>query len=254
MPWIGAVACITFVAFSLNRFRSNFITSSVINFSMVVSGSASVTYLLDTHGGNTLHVFALINFSKNIIFYGFTFFANGLVEARGVKVSLLILAACQAFCWLLTIPMYRYGKRVRAFVSRRLAFCLFVCWPRWYWDLPPSEPRSTAGSVLVYIFILAMKYLNPWKDFLFSLVTGEFWWRIFRLNTRTSWIPAYTLCRYIHVQKTPFSYVQSYPNIHALIEEIEDKSKISINLHWQSCRRSRERKMGTINFFLLFLQ
>ena len=128
MPWIGAVACITFVLSHWNRFRSNFNTSdsSMANFSMVISGSVSVTYLLDIHRGNALHVFALINFMKNIVLYGFTFFANGMVLHRGVKVSLLILAACQAFCWLLSIPMYRYGKRVRAFVSRRLALWLFV--------------------------------------------------------------------------------------------------------------------------------
>ena len=94
----------------------------MISFSMVVSSSGSITYLLDTHGGNALHVFALVNFMKNMVFYGFTFFVNGMIQSRGVKVSLLIFAACQAFCWLLSIPMYRYGKRVRAFVSRRLAF------------------------------------------------------------------------------------------------------------------------------------
>ena len=88
---------------------------------MVVSGTAAITYLLDTHGENALHVFALINFMRNVVLYAFTFFANGMVLSRGVKVSLLILAACQAFCLLLSIPMYRYGKRVRAFVSRRLA-------------------------------------------------------------------------------------------------------------------------------------
>jgi hypothetical protein len=91
---------------------------------MAVSGAATTTYLLDTHGGNALHVFALVNIMRNMVLYGFTFFANGLVLHRGVKVSLLILAACQAFCWLLSIPMYRYGKRVRSFVSRRLAFRL----------------------------------------------------------------------------------------------------------------------------------
>ena len=124
------MACIAFVAFSLDRFqvRSTNITSSMANFSLIVSGSASIAYLLDTHGGNALHVFALINFMKNIITYGFTFFANGMVLNRGVKVSLLILAACQAICWLLTIPMYRYGKRVRAFVSLvdRLSDYLFT--------------------------------------------------------------------------------------------------------------------------------
>ena len=89
----------------------------MINFSMVVSGAASITYLLDTHGENALHVLALTNFMKNMVLYGFTFFVNGMVLYRGVKVSLLILAGCQAFCLLLSIPMYRYGKRVRAFVS-----------------------------------------------------------------------------------------------------------------------------------------
>ena len=127
MPWIGAVACIAFVALSLDRFQSN-IASSLVNFGLVVSSSAAITYVLDTHGGNALHVFAVTNFLKNMVYYGFTFFANGMVLDRGVKVSLLILAASQAFCWLLSIPMYRYGKRVRAFVSRRLAFWLFFYW------------------------------------------------------------------------------------------------------------------------------
>ena len=94
----------------------------MVNFSLVVSASAAITYVLDTHGGNALHIFAVTNFLKNMVFYGFTFFVNGMVLQRGLKVSLLILAASQAFCLLLSIPMYRYGKRVRAFVSRRLTF------------------------------------------------------------------------------------------------------------------------------------
>ncbi|KAF9469578.1 MFS general substrate transporter [Collybia nuda] len=101
MPWIGAVACIM-----------------IANFSMVVSGAAAVTYLLDTHGADALHVLALSNFSKNIVLYSFTFFANGMVLHRGVKVSLLILASCQAFCWLASFPMYIYGKRIRSFIFR----------------------------------------------------------------------------------------------------------------------------------------
>lgn len=84
---------------------------------MVVSGSAAVTYLLDTHRENALHVLALSNFGKNMVLYGFTFFANGMIARKGVKVSLLILAGCQAACWLASIPMYVYGKRVRSFVS-----------------------------------------------------------------------------------------------------------------------------------------
>ncbi|KAF8963907.1 MFS general substrate transporter [Flammula alnicola] len=101
MPWIGAVSCI-----------------AMTNFSMVVSGAAAVTYLLDTHRENALHILAMSNFAKNMVLYGFTFFANGMIARKGVRVSLLILAACQAACWLASIPMYIFGKRVRSFIAR----------------------------------------------------------------------------------------------------------------------------------------
>ena len=168
MPWIGAVACIAFVALSLNRFRSNFILLfSLVNFSLVISGAASITYLLDTHGGNALHIFAVTNFLKNMVLYGFTFFANGMILYRGVKVSLLILAACQAFCFLLTIPMYRYGKRVRAFVSRRLAFRFLYILTLVILRSPAirASPKSREYVRILYIYIAALivEYLDPMK-------------------------------------------------------------------------------------------
>ena len=89
----------------------------MLNFSMVVSGSAAVTYLLDTHRANALHVFALSNFGKNMVLYASTFFANGLVLSHGPRFALILLGACQAVCWLASVPMYVGGKRVRAFVS-----------------------------------------------------------------------------------------------------------------------------------------
>ncbi|KAJ3575250.1 hypothetical protein NP233_g1218 [Leucocoprinus birnbaumii] len=88
------------------------------NFSMVMTGSAVITYLLDTHGPNALHILAVVNFLKNMVLYGFTFFANGMIARLGVKTSLLILAGCQAFCWISSIPMYIFGKRVRSFIAR----------------------------------------------------------------------------------------------------------------------------------------
>ncbi|CAL1694911.1 unnamed protein product [Somion occarium] len=101
MPWIGAVACI-----------------AMLNFSMIISGSAAVTYLLDTHGPNALHCLTISNFSKNMVLYGTTFFANGMVLNRGVRTSLLILGGCHGFCWLFSIPMYIFGKRVRSYIAR----------------------------------------------------------------------------------------------------------------------------------------
>ncbi|KAJ3512271.1 hypothetical protein NLJ89_g3612 [Agrocybe chaxingu] len=97
MPWTGAVLCL-----------------AMPNYCMVISGSAAITYLLDTHGDDALHVLAIVNFAKNMVLYGFTFFANGFIESRGVKDALLILSGLQAACWASTIPMYIFGKRVRS--------------------------------------------------------------------------------------------------------------------------------------------
>lgn len=118
------------------------LANRMLNFSMIVSGSAAITYLLDTHGPNAVHCLAISNFSKNMVLYGSTYFANGMVENRGVKVALLILGACHTFCFLGSIPMYIFGKRVRSFVSLFLIFTrLFesMLIDRWRIDCEASE-------------------------------------------------------------------------------------------------------------------
>ena len=221
MPWIGAVICVAFVAFLLDRFQSNFITSSIINFSMVVSGSASIAYLLDTHGGNALHVFSLTNFIKNMVLYGFTFFANGVVLQRGVKVFLLILAACQAFCWLLSIPMYRYGKRVRAFVSRRFAFLIIFCLLTLVILRSPAiraSPKSreyVSKCFFFWVAIVSVEYLNP------SEKSGNWklWWK--------DWLN--TFCT--HIQKTPFLYIHDTDKLKIYSHAVDWESPECLNLH-----------------------
>ena len=99
-------------------------TVRMLYFSGIVSGAAAVTYLLDTHGPNALHILSLTDSAKSFVLYSMVFFANGLVLRGGVKRTLLVLGACQAVCCLAAVPMYVYGKRVRAFVSA-LPFCLF---------------------------------------------------------------------------------------------------------------------------------
>ncbi|KAM5535244.1 hypothetical protein V8D89_011050 [Ganoderma adspersum] len=106
MPWIGAVACFAMVTFSL-----------------IISSGAALTYLLDMHGANALHILSITNFAKNLILYGITFVTNSLIATCGVKVALLILAACQTVSLLTSIPMYVYGKHVRSLIARHP--CLF---------------------------------------------------------------------------------------------------------------------------------
>ena len=87
------------------------------SFGLAVCTGTAVAYLLDTHGASALHVLSLTNVAREAILYGTTFFANGFILSHGVRVSLLIIGACQAICWLACFPMYVYGKRARSFVS-----------------------------------------------------------------------------------------------------------------------------------------
>ena len=89
----------------------------LIFFGSVTSRGTALAYLIDTHSTNATYIIALNDFARCMLSYGATFFANGIVLRRGVKISLVILGACQAACWVLAIPMYVYGKRVRSFVS-----------------------------------------------------------------------------------------------------------------------------------------
>ncbi|PIL31059.1 MFS general substrate transporter [Ganoderma sinense ZZ0214-1] len=116
MPWIGAVACLAMVSLSL-----------------VVSSSTVIAYVIDTHGANASHIVALSECAVNLISFGATFFANGVVLSAGVKRTLLVVAACQAACWVTCIPMYVYGKRARSFIARHPR--LFPA----HADLSPSE-------------------------------------------------------------------------------------------------------------------
>lgn len=86
-------------------------------FSAVVSSAARTAYVIDTHGPNASYIMALTEFVPNIVTYGSTFFANGVVLSAGVRRTLLLVAVCQAACWLACVPMYVFGKRVRSFVS-----------------------------------------------------------------------------------------------------------------------------------------
>ncbi|KAM5538328.1 hypothetical protein V8D89_007930 [Ganoderma adspersum] len=101
MPWIGAVACL-----------------AMVHFSLIVTGTTRVAHLIDTHGANALHVMVLTECVRDLLAYGATFFVNGVILSAGVKRTLLALGILQAVLSLTCIPMWVFGKRVRSFIAR----------------------------------------------------------------------------------------------------------------------------------------
>ncbi|BGP31943.1 hypothetical protein JCM10296v2_003722 [Rhodotorula toruloides] len=74
--------------------------------------TASVTYIIDVHREQTSEVQAAVNFLS----IGTEI--NGWVVGLGIEQTFYVLAGISAGIALTTIPMYHYGKRCRAWVSR----------------------------------------------------------------------------------------------------------------------------------------
>lgn len=53
---------------------------TIINVGQGIGTTGAVAYIIDVHRKNAAECFALINFVKNIILYGFARFANSWVE------------------------------------------------------------------------------------------------------------------------------------------------------------------------------
>ncbi|KAM5542525.1 hypothetical protein V8D89_003984 [Ganoderma adspersum] len=81
MPWIGAVACL-----------------AMVHFSLIVTGTTRVACLIYTHGANALHVIVLTECVRDLPAYGATFFefVNGVILSAGAKRTLLALGIFQA--------------------------------------------------------------------------------------------------------------------------------------------------------------
>jgi len=100
-PWIGPVVLI-----------------AIINFGQGLGTTAIVTYVVDAHRGHVPEAFAVINFIKNMLAFGCTYFVNSWIETQGVFNTLATLSGLAAVCLVPTIPMYIYGKRVRSWIHR----------------------------------------------------------------------------------------------------------------------------------------
>ncbi|EJD39081.1 putative cycloheximide resistance protein [Auricularia subglabra TFB-10046 SS5] len=94
---------------------------SLVNAGQSIGSTAIQAYVIDVHRKSTPECFALVNFVKNMILFGFTQFAVNWVQAMGILHTFGMLAGLTALCILTTVPMYVYGKRCRSWVARHPA-------------------------------------------------------------------------------------------------------------------------------------
>ncbi|KAG6009072.1 hypothetical protein E4U43_000065 [Claviceps pusilla] len=85
---------------------------------MVIGTVASSLYIVDAYRDLTVEGFTLMIIFKNIFSCVLTFYAYDWIIGGGFQKVFLIVASIQMGVCLLTIPLWIFGKRIRAFYAR----------------------------------------------------------------------------------------------------------------------------------------
>ncbi|KAI5852016.1 major facilitator superfamily domain-containing protein [Tricharina praecox] len=90
----------------------------LLTFGVVMSCTATFSYMLDAHRDISVEMMVSVLLLKNFWAFGSTFFVNKWVAAVGAKKMFYIIGAIQAVICVLSIGMYVYGKVQRDLVRR----------------------------------------------------------------------------------------------------------------------------------------
>ncbi|KAI9821599.1 MAG: hypothetical protein M1832_003273 [Thelocarpon impressellum] len=85
---------------------------------MVIGAVASALYIVDAYRDISTEAFTCLLIFKNIFSFGLTWSAYGWILDNGIQTTFYIIASVQVAICLLSIPMYIYGKRIRAYSHR----------------------------------------------------------------------------------------------------------------------------------------
>ncbi|KAJ7888844.1 MFS general substrate transporter [Mycena leptocephala] len=96
--------------------------TSIANFGIVMGSTAAISYVIDSHRHTADAALGSLIVHKNVWSFGLTWnFVDQVLEFGPQKVF-SVVAGVLAFTCLLTIPMYIYGKKVRALVHKYIKF------------------------------------------------------------------------------------------------------------------------------------
>ncbi|KAK1448425.1 major facilitator superfamily transporter, partial [Colletotrichum cuscutae] len=82
---------------------------------MVIGAVASSLYIVDAYRDLAIEGFTIMIIFKNIFSFGLTFSAYDWIIGGGIKPTMMAIASIQVVVCATSIPMYFYGKRIRAY-------------------------------------------------------------------------------------------------------------------------------------------
>jgi len=91
----------------------------------VLTGIAVYTYVVDSHRNFAPEAFVSINFFKDALSFGFTFFVNDWIESEGVRQVFIVVGGIQVAVTVPAILLWVYGKKIRSWCYRNKALQKF---------------------------------------------------------------------------------------------------------------------------------
>jgi MFS family permease len=90
---------------------------SLHSLSVPFASTASLTYVIDCHPRDANQAFVTINFTKAVLTFAATTYANGWMAQMGPQGVFSVITAVNLGICGLTVPAYVFGKRFRSYVS-----------------------------------------------------------------------------------------------------------------------------------------
>jgi MFS family permease len=90
---------------------------SLHSLSVPFASTASLTYVIDCHPRDANQAFVTINFTKAVLTFAATTYANGWMMQMGPQGVFSVITAVNLGICGLTVPAYVFGKRFRSYVS-----------------------------------------------------------------------------------------------------------------------------------------
>jgi MFS family permease len=90
---------------------------SIHSFSIPFASTASLTYVIDCHPRDANQAFVTINFTKAVLTFAATTYANGIMARVGPQTLFSAIASINLVICGLTVPAYVFGKRFRSKAS-----------------------------------------------------------------------------------------------------------------------------------------
>jgi magnesium-transporting ATPase (P-type) len=85
---------------------------------LLINMNTGFSYMLDAYRSISMETFVAAVTFKNFMFFGFSYFFNNWIASAGAKDMFITCGSVAVAVLCTALPMYIFGKRIRAFYAR----------------------------------------------------------------------------------------------------------------------------------------